>query len=502
VSRDPGNRRLGHGGLLALTVVSLAWLQHPAQVSPGDTSAFLADSTPPTSARTSLAAAALSRTGHQPRATPSSERSSRCRAGRIALTFDDGPARSLTPRLTRILSQRKIPAVFFVVGQRVASNPATTRLIQRRGLLIANHSYDHTDMRTQSRDQVVASIRRTQRAIRASGAYPMPLMRPPYGGVDPTVTAAARSTGHRVVLWDVDPQDWQNRSAGVITSSVLGQLRPGDNNVLLHDGVGNSPQSVAAVPAIIDRARNRGYCFVGLDERGRLGYPTPTARIVVPPEGRRVKEGRSIAATVRLSKPAGRATVVRLSIEAKGVDVRRDLGRITKVVRIPAGSLAARVPIPVLRDNLDEPAERLRIGLERGVGVAASARSVPIVIEDRDPEPVISVDSVTVAEPVEGTATAPVVLRLNRASGRDVTLTVTTVAVTADESDYQHLAETITIPAGATSATVPITVFSDLIPEGEETFVLRITGATRARVGMADGEVTITPPATMGALTG
>jgi hypothetical protein len=127
---------------------------------------------------------------------------------------------------------------------------------------------------------------------------------------------------------------------------------------------------------------------------------------------------------------------------------------------------------------------------------------VPIVIEDRDPEPVISVDSVTVAEPVEGTATAPVVLRLNRASGRDVTLTVTTVAVTADESDYQHLAETITIPAGATSATVPITVFSDLIPEGEETFVLRITGATRARVGMADGEVTITPPATMGALTG
>ena len=42
----------------------------------------------------------------------------------IALTFDDGPHATLTPKLLDILKQKGIKATFFVLGECVAANPA------------------------------------------------------------------------------------------------------------------------------------------------------------------------------------------------------------------------------------------------------------------------------------------------------------------------------------------------------------------------------------------
>src|SRR5689334_10465383 len=47
-----------------------------------------------------------------------------CRAGLIALTFDDGPSASVTPTLLRTLTALRVPATFFMVGERVHSAPA------------------------------------------------------------------------------------------------------------------------------------------------------------------------------------------------------------------------------------------------------------------------------------------------------------------------------------------------------------------------------------------
>src|SRR5690606_22952811 len=63
-----------------------------------------------------------------------------CRAGLVALTFDDGPSPAITPRLVRILQKYKVPATFFMVGSRVNASPKTARLVQRSGFLIGNHS--------------------------------------------------------------------------------------------------------------------------------------------------------------------------------------------------------------------------------------------------------------------------------------------------------------------------------------------------------------------------
>jgi len=45
--------------------------------------------------------------------------------------------------------------------------------------------------------------------------------------------------------------------------------------VLQHDGVTNSPASVAAVPRVVKVARHRGYCFAALGPHGHPRLPGP-----------------------------------------------------------------------------------------------------------------------------------------------------------------------------------------------------------------------------------
>jgi peptidoglycan/xylan/chitin deacetylase (PgdA/CDA1 family) len=415
-------------------------------------------------------------------------RSAGCRAGHVALTFDDGPSSSVTPRLVATLRRLHVPATFFMVGERVDASPATARLVERSGFLVANHTYRHEDLRGLSSDQIVATLRATDRALDDAGVHPTGLMRPPYGAVDAHVYAAIRKAHLTPVLWDVDPRDWEGGDAGQIADRILGQLHAGSDIVLQHDGVQNSPSSIAAVPRVVAGARGRGFCFVALDERGRPGFPVPRATI----EGsRKVVEGQELWLTVTLGGMAGRATSVRLSVEGG----RNDLGRYDSLVRVPAGALSATVRVAVRKDGLDERTERLRVALTAADGVRPEGPPLTVRVKDADDAPRVSGQPVSVTEPVTGSATAPVVFTLDRPASRPVRLTVQTVPGTADESDFTPVATTLRIARGDVSAAVPVTVHADAVPEGQETFVVRITQVSGARVSVADAVVTVDPAA-------
>lgn len=192
----------------------------------------------------------------------------RC-TGRVALTFDDGPAPRVTPALLRELRRLGVPATFFMIGERVAASPATARLVQRSGFGIGNHTWSHPDLRTLTPRQVRRELARTHQALREAGVTPSDLARPPYGALDPAARRALRAEGLVPVLWTIDSRDWADGTAHQIARRVLRALRPGDNVVLQHDGVARSPISVAAVREVVRAARQRGYCFTGLDRSGR-----------------------------------------------------------------------------------------------------------------------------------------------------------------------------------------------------------------------------------------
>jgi peptidoglycan/xylan/chitin deacetylase (PgdA/CDA1 family) len=174
----------------------------------------------------------------------------------------------------RTLQRLGVPAAFFMVGSQVAAAPATGRTVQRAGLLIGNQTYNHERLTTLSDARIRATLRATQRVMRTSGLHPSHLMRPPYGAIDARVRRVVHGLGLVPVLWDVDPRDWAGGSARTIARRVLAGLRPHLRNIVLqHDGVQNSPATIAAVPRIVRVARSRGYCFVALDEHGQPATP-------------------------------------------------------------------------------------------------------------------------------------------------------------------------------------------------------------------------------------
>jgi peptidoglycan/xylan/chitin deacetylase (PgdA/CDA1 family) len=191
-----------------------------------------------------------------------------CPSGHIALTFDDGPSPTTTPPILDLLARRDAPATFFVVGGRVDARPDLARRAAADGHAVANHTYWHERLTTLSDGDILRTVTRTDRAVRDAGVAPLRLVRPPYGATSTRVRSVLAEGGFGHVLWSVDPRDWERTSTS-IRAHVLANLRDGAI-VLLHDGSSNSGQTAAALPAIIDGARQQGYCLTTLDDAGRL----------------------------------------------------------------------------------------------------------------------------------------------------------------------------------------------------------------------------------------
>jgi peptidoglycan-N-acetylglucosamine deacetylase len=424
-----------------------------------------------------------------PVAAAEQERGGRCRSGHVALTFDDGPA-APTRRLVRILRGAGVPATFFMVGQRVAATPRIARRVERAGLLIANHSWAHANMTTQTSTQVAATLRATQTALRRAGTHPTRLMRPPYGALDDAARAGIRRAGFIPVLWTVDPRDWAGGSARQIAARIVAGLRPNATNIVLqHDGVGHSPVSVDAVPIVIRHARSRGYCFTALNEKGRPGFPTPRVSVSVTD----TREGGAAVATIRLSKPPGRATTVLLRTRSRTATVGKDVERFARRVTIPAGRLSTRVRIPVARDGIDEYAERFAVTIGRPRGLRIGSASVVSRIADADQPPRIRGVDRAVTEPVTGPTSVTVRFRLSRPSAKLIRVVLGTRPGTADGADYQSFRVRKAIEPGTRILLLDVTVLPDDVAEGEEWFTVEIVRGRRVRPGPA-ATVTIRSP--------
>src|SRR5262245_53833024 len=64
----------------------------------------------------------------------------------IALTFDDGPDPTWTPKILDVLAKYHAPATFFVVGTQVTRNPSLAERMVREGHEIGAHTFTHPDL--------------------------------------------------------------------------------------------------------------------------------------------------------------------------------------------------------------------------------------------------------------------------------------------------------------------------------------------------------------------
>ena len=175
----------------------------------------------------------------------------------VYLTFDDGPFPLWTEQVLDILARYNARATFFVIGRQVHGKDDLLRRAATQGSTFANHTYNHTSVAGISREQFRDEVLATEQSL---GPYATKCFRPPYGAVDANTYAFAQELGYRLVMWDLDPYDWQNPGVGAVVSRVVGGVRPG-SIVLMHDGGGNRAQSVAALDTILATLTGQGYRF-------------------------------------------------------------------------------------------------------------------------------------------------------------------------------------------------------------------------------------------------
>jgi peptidoglycan-N-acetylglucosamine deacetylase len=195
---------------------------------------------------------------------------------KIALSFDDGPDRRWTPKILDILKEKKVPGIFFVIGDQANRAPDLLKREYNEGHEIGNHTFTHPAFDDISRTQLKWELNLTQRLIESTLGVKSLFFRPPYG-IDHQPEYAEevaqlpypQELGYIIVGQRIDPDDWRmtedkhQRPAQEIADDVVRQASRG-NIVLLHDGGGERAQTVAALPLIIDELRARGYQFVSV----------------------------------------------------------------------------------------------------------------------------------------------------------------------------------------------------------------------------------------------
>ena len=184
---------------------------------------------------------------------------------KIALTFDDGPHPSLTPKILAILKRYRIHATFFMIGEEVECYADTARLVIADGHEIGNHSDTHSRLSRLSSAEQLREVKQCEERIEAvCGVHPV-LFRPPEGIVTSTLSRILDQENYTLVLWSIDTRDWECKDAKKIAARVLKEVQPGDV-ILMHDYIGHGSQTPEALEIILPKLIEQGYEFTTVSE--------------------------------------------------------------------------------------------------------------------------------------------------------------------------------------------------------------------------------------------
>jgi peptidoglycan/xylan/chitin deacetylase (PgdA/CDA1 family) len=183
------------------------------------------------------------------------------RAGRVALTFDDGPD-GMTPEYLSVLAGLGVRATFFVIGSQCEKRPELVTRIAEAGHELGAHGYTHRKFPSLDARELQSELRDTQRFLPKTSAA-KPLVRPPHGAVSFSSMLTCARAGFTTVLWSHDSNDCRTeRTSDVVQAFEQLEMRQGDI-VLMHEG---QRWTVDALPTVVGRLREAGHALVTVGE--------------------------------------------------------------------------------------------------------------------------------------------------------------------------------------------------------------------------------------------
>ena len=197
----------------------------------------------------------------------------------VALSFDDGPDPTWTPKILDILNRYNVKGTFLMIGEVAQDNVGLMQRVYREGHEIGNHTFTHPDISEISTAAADLQLSLTERLFASKlGVQPL-YFRPPYSiDQEPDTNdqaapiARIQERGYVIVGNKIDTNDWDEhpkKTPQEITDSVFQQIKDMETRpwargsiILLHDGGGDRSPTVAALPVLIQALRAKGYDIV------------------------------------------------------------------------------------------------------------------------------------------------------------------------------------------------------------------------------------------------
>jgi peptidoglycan/xylan/chitin deacetylase (PgdA/CDA1 family) len=176
----------------------------------------------------------------------------------IALTFDDGPDKTVTPAVLDVLKAQNIRASFFCIGHKAEENPDLIKRIDEEGHIIGSHSYSHHfffDLF--SSVKMLTELKRTDDILGKILNKKIKMFRPPYGVTNPPLAKALKKMHYYIIGWGLRSKDTVIKNEELLYQRLTDKVKPGDI-ILFHD---TKNHMVAVLDKFIKFAKEKGYHF-------------------------------------------------------------------------------------------------------------------------------------------------------------------------------------------------------------------------------------------------
>lgn len=196
----------------------------------------------------------------------------RYKQGRIAaITFDDGPDKLSTARVLDILRQEKIPATFFVIGEKAEQNPGLIKRMLTEGHDVGIHTWSHKTIITLKWNGLRRDLERSAQLFFSITQQKPTLFRAPHGFRLPFMKSILKNLGLSLIPWTKGIWDTDGADANELVRRFKKRVRSFEI-LLLHDGAdpktlcNSRNATIEALSLIIDEYRQGGYRFVKISE--------------------------------------------------------------------------------------------------------------------------------------------------------------------------------------------------------------------------------------------
>jgi len=184
--------------------------------------------------------------------------------GKVLLTFDDGPNPGTTELILKKLSEEKIKALFFCVGDNVHKYPELVLQIKKEGHAFGNHTLNHKILKTLTNEEKDYQISSVNNLFVDKFNINLKYFRPSHGKFQISTQSLMKKHQLKNVMWSLLTYDYKNDLS--IVKFAIEKYLEHNSIIVLHDSNKSKNIISDSISLIADEVRKRNYQFGEADE--------------------------------------------------------------------------------------------------------------------------------------------------------------------------------------------------------------------------------------------